>query len=127
MRTYTEKQLEQISGAIVTCFVNLHFLQEADSSGLFRQRVKNNVRKTMADLIDIENNYFAKIEEVDEKDLGDKLVANKLEFIDWLLNKFDFNDFSKLQEVCIAYSLNKEELTETSDRILKENGAKAIE
>lgn len=127
MRTYTEKQLEQISGAIVTCFVNLHFLQEADSSGLFRQRVKNNVRKTMADLIDIENNYFAKIEEVDEKDLGDKLVANKLEFIEWLLNKFDFNDFSKLQEVCIAYSSNKEELTETSDRILKENGAKTIE
>ncbi len=127
MRTYTEKQLEQISGAIVTCFVNLHFLQEADSSGLFRQRVKNNVRKTMADLIDIENNYFAKIEEVDEKDLGDKLVANKLEFIHWLLNKFDFNDFSKLQEVCIAYSSNKEELTETSDRILKENGAKTIE
>ncbi len=127
MRTYTEKQLEQISGAIVTCFVNLHFLQEADSSGLFRQRVKNNVRKTMADLIDIENNYFAKIEEVDEKDLGDKLVANKLEFIEWLLNKFDFNDFSKLQEVCIAYSLNKEELTETSDRILKENGAKITE
>jgi hypothetical protein len=127
MRTYTEKQLEQISGAIITCFVNLHFLQEADSSGLFRQRVKNNVRKTMADLIDIENNYFAKIEEVDEKDLGDKLVANKLEFIEWLLNKFDFNDFSKLQEVCIAYSSNKEELTETSDRILKENGAKTIE
>ncbi len=127
MRTFTEKQLEQISGAIITCFVNLHFLQEADSSGLFRQRVKNNVRKTMADLIDIENNYFAKIEEVDEKDLGDKLVANKLEFIEWLLNKFDFNDFSKLQEVCIAYSSNKEELTETSDRILKENGAKTIE
>jgi len=127
MRTYTEKQLEQISGAIITCFVNLHFLQEADSSGLFRQRVKNNVRKTMADLIDIENNYFAKIEEVDEKELGDKLVANKLEFVEWLLNKFDFNDFTKLQEVCIAYSLNKEELTETSDKILKENGAETIE
>lgn len=127
MRTYTEKQLEQISGAIITCFVNLHFLQEADSSGLFRQRVKNNVRKTMADLIDIENNYFAKIEEVDEKELGDKLVANKLEFVEWLLNKFDFNDFTKLQEVCIAYSLNKEELTETSDIILRENGAETIE
>ena len=127
MRTYTEKQLEQISGAIITCFVNLHFLQEADSSGLFRQRVKNNVRKTMADLIDIENNYFAKIEEVDEKELGDKLVANKLEFVEWLLNKFDFNDFSKLQEVCIAYSFNTKELIETSDRILTENGAKTIE
>jgi hypothetical protein len=123
----TEKQLEKISGAIITSFVNLHFLEEADSIGLFRQRVKNNVRRTMADLIDIENNYFAKVEEVDEKDLGDKLVANKLEFVQWLLNKFDFNDFSKLQEVCSAYSLDPKELSDTSDKILFNNGAKIVE
>jgi hypothetical protein len=123
----TEKQLEKISGAIITSFVNLHFLEEADSIGLFRQRVKNNVRRTMADLIDIENNYFAKVEEVDEKDLGDKLVANKLEFVQWLLNKFDFNDFSKLQEVCVAYSLDPKELSDTSDKILFNNGAKIVE
>ena len=123
----TEKQLEKISGAIITSFVNLHFLEEADSIGLFRQRVKNNVRRTMADLIDIENNYFAKVEEVDEKDLGDKLVANKLEFVQWLLNKFDFNDFSKLQEVCVAYSLEPKKLTNVSDKILINSGAKIIE
>jgi len=123
----TEKQLEKISGAIITSFVNLHFLEEADNIGLFRQRVKNNVRRTMADLIDIENNYFAKVEEVDEKDLGDKLVANKLEFVQWLLNKFDFNDFSKLQEVCSAYSLDPKELSDTSDKILFNNGAKIVE
>ena len=28
-----------------------------------------------------------KVEEVDEKDLGDKLVANKLEFVKWLLTR----------------------------------------
>ena len=123
----TEKQLEKISGAIITSFVNLHFLEEADSIGLFRQRVKNNVRRTLADLIDIENNYFAKVEEVDEKDLGDKLVANKLEFVQWLLNKFDFNDFSKLQEVCVAYSLEPKKLTNVSDKILINSGAKIIE
>ena len=123
----TEKQLEKISGAIITSFVNLHFLEEADNIGLFRQRVKNNVRRTLADLIDIENNYFAKVEEVDEKDLGDKLVANKLEFVQWLLNKFDFNDFSKLQEVCSAYSLDPKELSDTSDKILFNNGAKIVE
>jgi len=123
----TEKQLEKISGAIITSFVNLHFLEEADNIGLFRQRVKNNVRRTLADLIDIENNYFAKVEEVDEKDLGDKLVANKLEFVQWLLNKFDFNDFSKLQEVCVAYSLEPKKLTNVSDKILINSGAKIIE
>ena len=122
----TEKQLEKISGAIITSFVNLHFLEEVNTIGIFKQRVKNNVKRTMADLLDIENNYFAKVEEVDEKDLGDKLVANKLEFVQWLLNKFDYNDFSKLQEVCAAYSLNPKELTEISDKILINNGSKQI-
>ncbi len=122
----TEKQLEKISGAIITSFVNLHFLEEVNTIGIFKQRVKNNVKRTMSDLLDIENNYFAKVEEVDEKDLGDKLVANKLEFIQWLLNKFDYNDFSKLQEVCAAYSLNPKELTEISDKILINNGSKQI-
>jgi len=122
----TEKQLEKISGAIITSFVNLHFLEEVNTIGIFKQRVKNNVKRTMSDLLDIENNYFAKVEEVDEKDLGDKLVANKLEFIQWLLNKFDYNDFSKLQEVCAAYSLNPKELTEISDKILINNGSEQI-
>tara|TARA_R110000822_G_scaffold99531_3_gene224497 strand:+ start:570 stop:947 length:378 start_codon:yes stop_codon:yes gene_type:complete len=122
----TEKQLEKISGAIITSFVNLHFLEEVNTIGIFKQRVKNNVKRTMADLLDIENNYFAKVEEVDEKDLGDKLVANKLEFIHWLLNKFDYNDFSKLQEVCAAYSLNSKELTKISDKILINNGSEQI-
>jgi hypothetical protein len=122
----TEKQLEKITGAIITSFVNLHFLEEVNTIGIFKQRVKNNVKRTMADLLDIENNYFAKVEEVDEKDLGDKLVANKLEFIQWLLNKFDYNDFSKLQEVCAAYSLNPKELTEISDKILINNGSEQI-
>ncbi len=44
---YTDKDLEQISGAIITSFINQHFLEEAMRSGLFRQRVKNNVKKTI--------------------------------------------------------------------------------
>ena len=47
----TEKQLEQISGAIITSFVNLHFLEEVKTLGVFKQRVKNNVKRTMADLL----------------------------------------------------------------------------
>jgi ribonucleotide reductase beta subunit family protein with ferritin-like domain len=119
-----EKQLEQISGAIITSFINLHFLEEASMSGLFKQRVKNNVKRTIDDLMSIEYNYFSKIEEVDEFQLGDKLVANYMEFISMLLSKFKFNDFSKMQEVAMAYGLDPDAVTKVSDKILLKNGAK---
>jgi len=119
----TNKELEQIGGAIITSFVNLHFLEEAQTGGLFKQRVKNNVKRTLNDLINIEDEYFSKVEDIDDNELGDKLVANKLEFVRWLLQKFTFNDFSKIQEVCVAYSLDKEKLSEVSDAILLENGS----
>ena len=119
----TNKELEQIGGAIITTIVNLHFLEEAQTGGLFKQRVKNNVKRTLNDLINIEDEYFSKVEDIDDNELGDKLVANKLEFVRWLLQKFTFNDFSKIQEVCVAYSLDKEKLSEVSDAILLENGS----
>lgn len=119
----SNRELEQIGGAIITSFVNLHFLEEVQTGGLFKQRVKNNVKRTLNDLINIEDEYFSKVENIDENDLGDKLVANKLEFVRWLLQKFTFNDFSKIQEVCVAYSLDKEKLSEVSDAILLKNGS----
>jgi len=124
MRTYTEKQIEQITGAILTSFINLHFLEEAAQSGLFRQRVKNNLKRTLDDLIHLEATYFNEIEKADENELGDKLVANSLEFISFLLKKFNFNDFSKMQEVAIAYSMDTEAVTKLTDEILIKNGAK---
>lgn len=123
---YTDKDLEQISGAIITSFINQHFLEEAMRSGLFRQRVKNNVKKTINELMYIESEYYNKIEDVDEKGLGDKLTANKLEFVKWLLKEYDFNDFCKLQEVCKAYTLDKETLTKVTDKILIDNGAEEV-
>lgn len=124
----TEKQVEKISGAIITSFVNLHFLEEVASIGIFRQRVKKNVKRTMEDLLDIENNYFNEVEKLegDENNMADILVANKLQFIKWILNEFDFNDFTKIQEVCIAFSKDKVKLCKTSDEILIKNGAKTI-
>ncbi len=121
-----KKQLEQISGAIITSFVNLHFLEEANKTGLFRQRLKNNVKRTITDLLEVENKYFNKIDEVDDKQMGDKLIANNIEFVKWILNKFDYNDFTKIQEVCIAYSLDKEEIIKASDKVLLSNGAEKI-
>lgn len=118
-----KRQIEQVSGAIITSFVNLHFLEEAKQTGLFRQRTKHNLKRTIDDLLQIENNYFNKIEAADKDNLGDKLVANKLEFIEFLLNKFTFNDFSKMQEISMAYALDKEAITKVSDEILLKNGA----
>jgi len=124
----TDKQVEKISGAIITSFVNLHFLEEVASIGIFRQRVKKNVARTMEDLLHIENNYFNEVEKLegDENNMADILVANKLEFIKWILNEFDFNDFTKIQEICIAFSKDKVKLCKTSDEILTNNGAKTI-
>ena len=122
----TKKEIEQVGGAIITSFVNLHFLEEVQSAGIFKQSVKNNVKRTINDLINIENEYYSKIEDIDDKDLGDKLVANKLEFVNWLLQKFSFNDFSKIQEICVAYSLDKQKLSDVSDSILLENGSVEI-
>ena len=123
----TEKQLEKISGAILTSFINLHFLEEAKNTGLFQRRIKQNVNRTIDDLLYIETQYYNKVESVDEKGLSDKLIANKLEFLKWLLNEFDFNDFCKIQEVCKAYSFDKEKLTDVSDAILTENGLEVFE
>jgi len=124
MRNYNEVQLEQITGAIITSFINLHFLEEAAQSGLFRQRVRKNVKRTLDDLIHLETTYFNEIEKVDEAELGDKLVANNLEFITFLLKMFRFNDFSKMQEIAVAYSMDKEAVTKVTDEILIKNGAK---
>ena len=118
-----EKQLEKISGAIITSFISLHFLEEVKNTGMFKQRVKNNLNRTIKDLIDIEENYFSKIDNIDDNDLGDKLVANSLEFVKILLSRSSFNEFTKMQEVCAAYLANPEEMSKLSDKILLENGA----
>ena len=93
---------------------------------MFRQRLKNNVKRTITDLLEVENKYFNKIESVDDSDMGDKLTNNYMEFVNWILNKYDYNDFTKLQEVCVAYSLDKEKITKASDEVLLTNGAERV-
>jgi len=123
----TDKQLEKISGAILTSFINLHYLEEAKNTGLFQRRIKQNVNRTIEDLIYIETEYYNKVESVDDRGLSDKLIANKIEFLKWLLNDFDFNDFCKIQEICKAFDFDREALTKTSDAILLKNGSVLIE
>lgn len=124
MKKFTDKQIESISGAIITSFINLHFLEECNQLGVFRQRVKNNVKRTIDDLIHLETIYFNEIEKTDENGMGDKLVSNSMDFISFLLNDFEFSDFIKIQEVVGAYSMDRQRVTGLTDKILKENGAK---
>jgi Rad3-related DNA helicase len=121
-----EKQLEKITGAIITSFVNLHFLEEIKLSRLVKHKVKNNLNKTLNDLIQIERKYFDEIESIDDDNLSDKLVANKLEFVKWLLNNYSYNDFTKLQEVCLAYTTDRKKVTDITDSILKDSGAEVL-
>ena len=120
-----EKELELVSGAIVTSYVNMHYLEEAKKLGVFRQKTKMNVTRTLKDLQDIEEKLFNPIDDIDSKGLGDKLVANNMTFINEML-KFDFNDFSKLQEVFVAFTKDPKRLTSISDRILLKEGGKKV-
>lgn len=115
--------IEKISGAILTSYINSHFLEEAKHTKMFKHRAKKNLTKTLQDLQEIEVKYFDEIERIDGSGLSEKIVANKMEFIEWLLSKYSYNHFTKIQEVCVAYSMDPARLTEVSDKILIENGA----
>ena len=124
MARYTEKQVERVNGAIVSTFIAGFYLSECSSLGVFRQSAKTNVKRTQKDLEVIEKNFYEEIDKVDESDFSSKIISNTIEFIECVLQKYSFNDFLKIQEVCVAYDIDKHRLTSISDRILRENGAK---
>lgn len=124
MPKYTEKQIQNVSGAIASCFESLHYLEECKKLGIFQRETKQNVNRTLKDLLQIEKQFYDKVTDIDENDLTDKLMANKLTFYDWLLNKFNLSQVNKLMEVCCAFSVDEKRLTSISDKILIKNGAK---
>ena len=114
----------KIGGSIITSFINLHYLEEVSRLGIIKQSAKKNLSRTLNDLKVIERDYFNETEKFDEKGIGDKLTANSITFVDWLLNEFDFNEFSEFQEIAYAYKLDAKRIKGISDKILIENGAK---
>lgn len=119
----SKKAVQFVSGGIISSYITAHYLEESKHLGVFKQSTKMNVNRTLKDLIKIEEDYFNETENVDDKDLSDKLVSNKLTFIDEFL-KFDFADFTKLQEVFVAFTKDRKRLVSISDRILIEDKAK---
>ena len=121
----TKKQLIKVSGAILSSYINNHYLEETKHLGVFRQTTKKNVSRTLEDLLKIELEFFDKVYDLDGDKVGSTIVQNNLVFIDEFL-KFDFNEFSKLQEVFVAYTKDPKRITSISDKILIKSGAKKI-
>jgi len=124
-RELTKNQLIKVSGAILSSYINNHYLEETKHFGVFRQSTKKNVSRTLEDLLKIELEYFDNVYDIDDKEVGGALVQTNLKFIDEFL-KFDFNEFSKLQEVFVAFTKDPKRLTSISDKILIKSGAKKI-
>ena len=121
----TKKQLIKVSGAILSSYINNHYLEETKHLGVFRQTTKKNVSRTLEDLLKIELEFFDKVYDLDGDKVGSTIIQNNLVFIDEFL-KFDFNEFSKLQEVFVAYTKDSKRITSISDKILIKAGAKKI-
>ena len=125
MMELTKKQLIKVSGAILSSYINNHYLEETKHLGVFRQTTKKNVSRTLEDLLKIELEFFDKVYDLDGDKVGSTIIQNNLVFIDEFL-KFDFNEFSKLQEVFVAYTKDPKRITSISDKILIKSGAKKI-
>jgi hypothetical protein len=121
----TKKQLIKVSGAILSSYINNHYLEETKHLGVFKQTTKKNVSRTLEDLLKIELEFFDKVYDLDGDKVGSTIIQNNLVFIDEFL-KFDFNEFSKLQEVFVAYTKDPKRITSISDKILIKAGAKKI-
>jgi|TARA_R110000824_G_scaffold177162_2_gene356455 hypothetical protein len=119
----SKKAVQFVSGGIISSYITTHYLEQSKHLGVFKHSTKLNVQRTLNDLIKIEQDYFNETENVDDKDLSDRLVANKLTFIDEFL-KFDFADFTKLQEVFVAFTKDRKRLVSISDKILIADKAK---
>ena len=121
----TEKELQNLGGAIINSFIAQHYLKECEHLNAFRHSARRNLTKTLEDLKYIELKYYDEIEKHDENDISDKIVANNLTFIEEFL-KFDFTKFSRLQQVFMAFNLDEKRLTGIADKILIENGGEKI-
>jgi len=122
-KEYTKEERIKLGGAVITMFIAAHYAKEVSHLPLIRHTVKQNINRTLEDLKTVELKYYDKAEKVDEKGLSDQLTGNYMTFVDWLLNEFDFNEFSEFQEIAYAYKLDAKRIKGISDKILIENGA----
>lgn len=119
-----DKTLMNLSGAILECFLASFYLNEVKHTKVFKQSLKLALNNAQKELLLVEKNYFNGIDEIDEGQMSDKLVANKMAFIDYLVNRYSYDDFSFIQEILLAYDKNPKEMKKFSDEIIIDNGSK---
>tara|TARA_R110000796_G_scaffold93394_1_gene197910 strand:- start:886 stop:1278 length:393 start_codon:yes stop_codon:yes gene_type:complete len=118
-----DQNIRKVSGAIITCYTALHYLQETKHLKVFRHTAAINLTRTLADLIEIERNWFDEAEKIDTNETSAKMVSNQMQYTDAHLD-FDFLDFTKLQEISVAFTLDRERIVAVSDSILLEHNDK---
>jgi hypothetical protein len=118
-----DQNIRKVSGAIIASYTALHYLQESKHLGVFRQTAAKNLKRTLSDLIEIERDWFDEAEKIDTNDTSAKMISNQMQYTDAFL-EFDFAEFTKLQEVFVAFTLDRKRLVGVSDRILLKHNAK---
>tara|TARA_R100001244_G_scaffold120472_1_gene90076 strand:- start:519 stop:899 length:381 start_codon:yes stop_codon:yes gene_type:complete len=123
MKELNKKQIENVSGGILTAFELLHYLEECIKLNIFKPAALKRIKETIKHLIFIEENFYNQVEEMDEENISDKLMSNKLDYVKWMLNNYTHSQYAKLQEVNVAFSLDARRLCGISDKIHLENNA----
>lgn len=121
-----EEDIIKVSASILSCFLTGFYLNELRHTNVFKGPLKVAINQAMNQLIKVEKKYFNEIEKVDEKEMADKLIANKICFLEYLVKRYDYNDFSIMQEICTAYDLNPKRIKSISDKIHLENGGTKV-
>ena len=122
----TQQDITKVSASILSCFLAGFYLNELRHTNIFKGALKVAINQAMNQLIKVERKYFNEIDKVDEKQMADKLIANKITFLEYLVKRYDYNDFSIMQEICVAYDLDPKRLKSISDKILLENGGTKV-
>lgn len=121
-----KKDLQQATGAILTSFVAMHYLEEVKHLPIFKQSLKRSVNNTIKELQKVEKDYFDKVDAIDDNEIADKLSSNLMSFIAMILKDNIFIDFATLQEILMAYNLEPKAIKGISDKIHKRNNAELV-
>lgn len=114
-----ESVLQKVSGAIISCFIASQYLESLKDTSIFKHSLKNKINKCLSELEEIESNYFDKLDLLDEKTTH-QITSNSIEFIEWLLNDFNYHDVQKIKELCFAYSIDSKRVNGITRAILKD-------
>jgi hypothetical protein len=121
-----QKDIHQATGAILSSFIALHYLEQVSHLPIFKHSLKRSLNNSIKELQKVEKQYFDKVGEIDSNEIADKLSANQMAFISMLLKGKIYHEFTTIQEIVMAYELEPKAIKGISDKILIKNNATLI-